>query len=170
MNFEQIYEILTLSFEPSFHRGYECQKALLDNPNYKIAVKEENNKTLGFLSYWEFNDFIFIEHFATNPNIRGKGIGGQLLDEILSIDKLKVLEVEPPHTDIDKRRIKYYERHGLILNDYEYYQPPYKEEYHDERLFIMSSEILNRESFLNVVKKIYSDVYKRNMEDYGIYN
>lgn len=162
-DFNKIYEILEQSFEPILHRGYERQKKLLEKENYKIITHTENNEILGFLSYWELdNNLYFVEHFAVNPAKRGGGIGKKIFNEFLKLDGEKFLEVEPPHTEIDKKRIKLYESLGLIFHEDEYYQPPYNENDEKTRLHIMATSKLEKEKFNDIVKKIYKQVY--NME------
>lgn len=161
IDFETIYKILTMSFDPSLHRGYERQKSLLKDKNYNLITHKENNNIIGFISYWNINnDLIFIEHFAVDPEKRGFGVGKSLLNKVLEIPGNKVLEVEPPHTEIDKKRIKLYESFNFIFNENEYYQPPYNKGDKKTKLHIMSSFNLDNESFENIVKKIYSIVYK----------
>ena len=159
INFDEIYNILESSFEPFLHRGYERQKALLENNKYKLITYKENDKILGFLSYWEIEpELFFVEHFAVDDSLRGKGIGSKIFKEFLEKKGDKVLEVEPPHTDIDKRRIKLYESFGFIFHQQEYYQPPYNEGDDKIRLHIMSSRALDND-FEKIKEKIYKCVY-----------
>ncbi len=156
VNFDNIYKILESSFEPFLHRGYERQKKLLDNEKYNIITYEENDEILGFLTYWKLDkDTLFVEHFAVAPEKRGYGIGKKIFNDFLKLDGDKFLEVEPPHTEIDKKRIKLYESFGFIFNDNEYYQPIYNEGDDKTRLHIMSSRKLDENEFENIYKKIH---------------
>lgn len=157
MNFDEIYKILETSFEPFLHRGYERQKKLLNHKKYNLITYEENNKILGFLSYWQLDkNTLFVEHFAVNPEKRGGGIGKRLFNEFLKLDGDKILEVEPPHTEIDKKRIKFYESFGLIFQENEYYQPIYNEGDSKTRLHIMSTKKLSEQEFSTLTKKIHT--------------
>ncbi len=159
--FDNIYSILENSFEPFLHRGYQKQKELLDNEKYNLLVSKENEEILGFLSYWEIEpNLLFVEHFAVNKEKRGKGIGKTLFKDFLKLDGDKILEVEPPHTEIDKKRIKLYESFGFIFHEHEYYQPPYNIGDTKTRLHIMCSKKLDNITFSNIVKKLYKNVYK----------
>lgn len=162
MDFNLIWNILDNSFPKELHRNYENQKKLLNNENYHINTYEKDLKCLGFLSYWNFDDFLYIEHFAVDESSRGKGIGKKLLKDFMLKPGLKVLEVEPPDTEIDKKRIKFYEEFGFYLNKQVYYQPPYNEGDEMTKLFIMSTEILGDNRFKKVVKKLYEDIYLYN--------
>lgn len=160
LDFDKVYKILQQSFEPFLHRGYERQKKLLNNENYNIITHEENKEILGFLSYWKIEDNLyFVEHFAVNPEKRGGGIGKKIFNQFLKLDGKKFLEVEPPHTDIDKKRIKLYESLGLNFHKNEYYQPPYNKGDEKTKLHIMCTEVLEENEFNKIVDKLYKLVY-----------
>ena len=167
--FEEIYKILEQSFEPFLHRGYKRQKELLKNEKYNIIKYEEDGELIGFLTYWEINkNLYFVEHFAVNPQKRGGGIGKKIFNEFLKLDGDKILEVEPPHTENDKRRIKLYESLGLIFHEDEYYQPPYNLNDEKTRLHIMCSKKLDEKDFDKFIRDIYKNVY--NVEKEQIFN
>lgn len=165
MNFDAVYKILDASFDPSLHRSYEKQKALTENPLFNVITKEENGKTIGFITYWNFDSFIYIEHLAIEEGLRGNGLGGRLIKEVSELGKPLVLEVEPPETEMDKRRVKFYERLGLIFHDFEYFQPPYDKKYDFEKLYIMSSKRLDKNEFLNVTQKIFEYAYEIDIKN-----
>lgn len=166
IKFDKIYEILEQSFEPILHRGYERQKQLLNNEKYNIITHEEDGDIIGFLTYWEINkDLYFVEHFAVNPEKRGGGIGKKIFNEFLKLNGKKILEVEPPHTEDDKRRIKLYESLGLIFHEDEYYQPPYNLNDEKTRLHIMCSQKLDEIQLDNFIREIYKNVYNVEKED-----
>lgn len=77
------------------------------------------------MASWDFDDFVFFEHFAVDPACRSGGIGGQMLDALLArAHKPACLEAELPETEMAARRIGFYERHGFTVNaDYPYFQP-----------------------------------------------
>lgn len=161
INFDEVYEILKNCFEPVLYRKYEKQKELLKNCRYNIMTYKKDNKIVGFLSYWAIDkDIFFVEHFAVDKNYQGQGIGKSLFNDFLKLKGDKCLEVEPPHTEIDKKRIKLYESFGLVFHENLYYQPPYNKGDNKTKLHIMCSKKLNNSSFNNLVEKIYNIVYK----------
>ncbi|MDE6714954.1 MAG: GNAT family N-acetyltransferase, partial [Muribaculaceae bacterium] len=94
---------------------------------FHILAAVMDDRVASFISYWEFPEFRYIEHFATLSSLRGDGIGSWLLHEFLHKSPLPViLEVELPDNDLAKRRIEYYVRQGFSLHDdFHYIQPPY---------------------------------------------
>lgn len=125
-DFDQMYSIMEQSFPYDEYRGYEGQKQLFENPEYKVFIhrNEETKEIDGFLSAWEFDDILFFEHFAVSSKVRNGGIGGRMLREVLTqVNKMTCLEVELPEGELEKRRISFYERNGFCYNPYPYTQP-----------------------------------------------
>ncbi|MBE6051466.1 MAG: GNAT family N-acetyltransferase [Clostridium sp.] len=160
-DFNGFYDLLYKSFPTIERRTYEGQKKLLNNDLYNVLYFKANEKVAAFLAYWEFEDFIFIEHFAVDENLRGRGTGTKILDDFLiNSTKEVILEVELPLEDIAIRRIEFYKRIGFNFNDYEYMQPPLQKDNEYFELKIMSyPKKISREKFLKVRDEIYKVVY-----------
>ncbi|MDL2242586.1 GNAT family N-acetyltransferase [Bacteroidales bacterium OttesenSCG-928-K03] len=130
------------------------------SPEYKFNIITINDENCGIIGYWEFDDFIHIEHFAVSPNMRSSGIGGEFLNNFFSqTNKLIVLEVEVPDNEISIRRIKFYERHGMHFNVYHYMQPSYKTKEFVMQQHIMSSKKLTESEFETIRDVLYEKVY-----------
>ena len=144
-------------------RTYEGQLALLENPYYWLKRKlDDQGRLIAFMAVWEFEDFCFVEHLAVSRQARGNGIGGQMMQEYIrqSVHPL-ILEVEPPETDICKRRIAFYQRMGFQLNDFEYQQPPMRKGHGWYPLMIMSFPgSLMKQEFEPMKRRIYREVYR----------
>lgn len=123
-DFPRIYEIMQAAFPPSEIRSYDGQLQLMNHRYYRLYIQKQQERIIAFLAVWEFDDINFIEHFAVDSAYRGDGLGQKMLKEYLShAVKPVFLEVEPPTTDIAHRRIKFYERIGFHLNQFDYRQP-----------------------------------------------
>lgn len=124
--FDEIYPILEEAFPVEELREKERQEALLDKPQYRLfGIKNECDVLQGAIAMWDFEDFIYIEHFVIKPSFRNGGFGGKKLREIIAwAGRPVVLEVEVPTDEMTKRRIGFYERHGFFFNEYPYLQPP----------------------------------------------
>ena len=107
-------------------RDCEKQKRLLSNENYNWYIVKDETGECAYLTYWEYDDFVFVEHFAIEKNKRGKGHGSLVLQEFIkSIDKKIILEVELPTDEYKIKRINFYRRVGFAYNDAKYRQPSY---------------------------------------------
>ena len=88
-------------------------------------------RVIGMISWWALDGMIYGEHFAMSPSVRGQGLGENVFKEVtgkfLAQGLPFVFEVEAPSPDnpIAARRIRFYERCGMHLLDYPYFQPPY---------------------------------------------
>ena len=119
------------------------------------------NQPSGLINIWNFDNFIFIEHFAIAPEMRNKGIGQQALKIISENQNLPiVLEVELPNDEISQRRIKFYEREGFRLLEYQYKQPPYREGDNFIPMKLMAYQNRNTEIDMDRIQAtIYRNVY-----------
>lgn len=157
-----VEELLTSAFPQEEHRDLSIQREFTDNnPLFYNSIILDNGSPIGLLSYWRFEQFIYIEHFAIHPSKRNGGMG----QKVLSIFKEKihlpiVLEVELPEDEISKRRILFYEREGFSLWKHEYQQPPYRNGDSFLPMYIMVHGKLNiTTDFENIKSRIYKEVY-----------
>ena len=113
-DFDAVYRLLTQSFPATERRGAAGQRALFSDSAYRVDIlRAPDGGVQALIASWDFDDFVFLEHFAVDPVCRSGGIGGQMLDE-----------AELPETELAARRIGFYERHGFTVNaDYAYFQP-----------------------------------------------
>ena len=156
-DFSEIYRIMQASFSDNEYRPYDEQLALFEEPEYRIYYMPA-----GFLAVWEFESFIYIEHFAVDPALRNSGTGSAMLQELVKqYQKPICLEVELPEDELTRRRIGFYERNGFVFNEYPYIQPPISKGKSPVPLRIMTyrSEI-TREEFQKMKEILYRRVYK----------
>ena len=156
-DFPEIYRIMQASFSDNEYRPYDEQLALFEEPEYRIYYMPA-----GFLAVWEFESFIYIEHFAVDPALRNSGTGSAMLQELVKqYQKPICLEVELPEDELTRRRIGFYERNGFVFNEYPYIQPPISKGKSPVPLRIMTyrSEI-TREEFQKMKEILYRRVYK----------
>ena len=94
---------------------------------------------MGILLHWEEEGFSYVEHFATDPALRGQGLGARALELLNSRGKSVVLEIDPPVDQISIRRQHFYERCGFVKNPFSHVHPPYRPEYPGHELVVLSS-------------------------------
>ncbi len=167
--FDQVFSIMERSFPTDEYRTYEEQKQLLREPPYRIYVADHpsNHKQIAaFLAVWQFDEFVFVEHFAADPSVRGQGLGSDMLREAVRIFSKQIcLEVELPETELAKRRIAFYERNGFCYNAYPYMQPSISKGKQPLPLRIMTlGEIISKDRFEAIQRQLYKSVYKRRTD------
>ena len=163
-DFDRIYEIMEKSFPDDEYREYEEQRELFSRPEYSVYVvdgQSGSESLKAFSAVWEFDDFMYIEHLAVNPDNRNGGVGASILKSLQDMsDKPICLEVELPENELARRRIGFYSRNGFNLNHYPYIQPPMSAGKNPVPLLIMTTggTILESE-FANIRDVLYRNVY-----------
>ncbi|AET59611.1 GNAT family acetyltransferase [Paenibacillus terrae HPL-003] len=161
--FDQIYEIMEESFPTTEFGTYSDQKELLKDPTYHLLIEHnDDDKVIAFLASREFETFRFIEHISVAPSFRGGGIGKSLVERFIRQSTLPiVLEIEPPKTEIQQKRVLFYERLGFRLNKFNHIQPPLRGNQDTLLLNIMTyPELLTNSQYEKVKNKLYQEVYK----------
>jgi len=161
--YDYMEDLLINSFPEEEYRELGEMKDYTDHqPIFYNNIILNEGKPVGFITYWDLNDFYYIEHFAIDPNLRNGGYGQKLLKHLSGVlDRPMVLEAELPTEEMSQRRINFYKRQGFELWENEYYQPPYKVGYSNLPMHIMVKNGLNREQDFEAVKrKIHRIVYK----------
>lgn len=94
---------------------------------FHAYAAKDGDLFLGFLSYWIFEGYVYVEHFAVQPQHRGRNIGRRMLAHLMKeVSQDILLEVEKPVTDEARRRIRFYEEQGFrVRKEFDYEQPPY---------------------------------------------
>lgn len=114
------------------------------NPLFYCFLIEDNdeaneNHPIGFITLWKLNGFYYAEHLATSPEVRNKGYGKRIMDELKKqfADLPIILEVERPEDEMSKRRIGFYQRCGFSLCTQDYIQPAYRKGGEELPLYLM---------------------------------
>lgn len=137
------------------------ERLITEEKRYNAAaVLDENDTYIGLLTSWEFDAFTYIEHFAIKPGLRSSGYGTKALHAFMQTKASPIiLEAEPPTDNMAKRRIRFYERNGFTLYDYDYYQPPYSSDRQGVALKLMGSIAENKDFSTSVAHTLHREVY-----------
>lgn len=121
----------------------------------------DNDAAVGFITYWDFDNFYYAEHFAIDPTQRNGGYGRKALECLCqTLQHPVVLEVEMPEEEMAKRRIGFYQRQGFTLWQRPYLQPPYKPGDPYLPMLLMTYGNLDCEKdFESIKQRIYREVY-----------
>lgn len=163
----ELIELYTDTFPLNQRHTEKDFIALMEsNPLFNCEVVLMNNSMIGFINYWDFDDFIFLEHLAVEPPLRGHKLGEKLM-KILQENHPKpiVLEAERAEdSEYGERRIEFYRRLGFETIDVEYMQPPYRPEDKPFPLEILSNHTdYATDNFDAIKRTIYREVYKLNL-------
>ena len=180
--YKKIVKLYEKEFSSDTRREIENKTKLLEKDNYTLHCVTLNKKFAGFIIIWELSKFRFVEHFAVEEAIRGKGIGSEILKHFLG-EKEVVLEVALPQespeeaeeegndkTELSKTglskvgltddKISFYEKLGFKINPYKYIQPAYEPHKKPVELKIMSyPDYLDKVKFMMAEAEIHEKVY-----------
>ena len=120
------------SFPVDERRLFEDEKHLdnyikMKGGKFNAFAAKDGDLFLAFLSYWTFEGYTYIEHFAVNPAQRGKNIGRLMLNHLFKeVSPNVLIEVRHPETEEDKKRVEFYEKNDFrIRKEFNYTQPSY---------------------------------------------
>ncbi len=126
--FQFCWELYLKAFPENERRSLDYHTETMSKREFHCDVVLDSDTPIGILFWWDLSDYIFVEHLATTPAVRGKGYGNQILQELITDSKKPILlEVELPEDEISRRRIGFYERIGFVLNHHPYCQPSLKQ-------------------------------------------
>ena len=130
--------LCAVSFPYHEQRDGEAQAAALASADYRFELIYDGDEFAGLMLCWEAEDFIYVEHFCTAPELRGRGIGAEALALLAQSGKKIILEIDPPVDEISRRRKNFYERVGFAENPFAHVHPPYHAGYPGHPLVVMS--------------------------------
>jgi len=161
-------DILTKSFPNDEYRDLkelEYYNNKKDNFTCNIIIIDKN--PIGIIHYWNFEDFIYIEHFAIEIKYRNKKMGTKVLQKFIQeVKKDIVLEVELPKDKISQKRIEFYNRLGFNFHYNKYIQPSYKSDSQSLEMKLMTYGNINMpKKFSKIVKTLYKEVYDQEIKN-----
>lgn len=120
-----VEQILQEAFPESERRDLAEIRNCLESAPLQLLTASRESQVLAVLLVWNLPDVTFLENFAVRADCRGQGIGAELLHQVSEIwKKPQVLEVEIPQTELQRRRIAFYQRCGFFLNETYPYRMP----------------------------------------------
>jgi ribosomal protein S18 acetylase RimI-like enzyme len=123
----ELFALYLESFPREERRELNALLAMMDQKSMFFSEVLFESETAGMVVYWEFDDFLYIEHLAIISDQRGKGIGSSVLKELQGKGYPVLLEVEIPHDEESSQRVTFYNRSGFNALPVAYFQPPYRE-------------------------------------------
>ena len=127
--FTAAWELYCHSFPRNERRSLEHQQTAFESEHYRMEIFTEQDKFVGLIGYWTFNEYVYVEHLAVNPALRSGGYGSRIVSQFLSsTNRTIILEIEQVTDDLTARRLRFYERLGFQINPYDHIQPLYHED------------------------------------------
>lgn len=154
-------QLMIYSFPCEEYRSLEELRKYTDHKaNFYNNIIFNDDTPIGLITYWYFETFYYVEHFAIDQTQRNGGYGKSVLNHLCQLLELPIiLEVEEPKEEMAQRRIGFYQRHGFCLSETPYLQPPYRkgDDYLPMRL--MTYNLACNKELDSIKNKIYREVY-----------
>ena len=154
------------SFPPDERRELKDEEHLanfikMKGGKFNAFAAKDGDLFLAFLSYWTFEGYTYIEHFAVVPEHRGKRIGALMLNHLFKeVSPNVLIEVEKPEGEEQKRRIKFYERNGFrVREEFDNTQPAYSSDKSPVEMLLMTHgdvDLHNRDSIREMLREVYN--------------
>ena len=134
-----------------------------DAGKFHFLVAENGYDPVGILTYWTFDELVYVEHFAIAEELRNQGLGKAVFLNFLSQQTEQVvLEVEVPNTEEADHRVEFYASMGFFQNPQPYVQPSYHDDNRTVPMIIMSKYELDDDEFSEIKTLLYREVYGIN--------
>lgn len=134
-----------------------------DAGKFHFLVAENGDEPVGILTYWTFDDLVYVEHFAIDEELRNQGLGKAVFLNFLSQQHDQVvLEIELPNTEEADHRLEFYQSMGFFQNPQPYIQPSYHNDGRTVPMILMSKYELDDDEFSEIKQLLYREVYGVN--------
>ena len=134
-----------------------------DTDKFHFLVAENGDEPVGILTYWTFDELVYVEHFAIAEELRNQGLGKAVFLNFLSQQRDQVvLEIELPNNEEADHRLEFYASMGFYQNPQPYIQPSYHNDNRTVPMIIMSKYELDDDEFSEIRDLLYREVYGVN--------
>lgn len=124
--FERVFDLCREAFPREERRDMDQLRRVLKREDYHMNALVEGDALLGVLCYWQGDWGIFLEHLATAPQLRNRGLGSYALGLLRQKGLPVFLEIEPPVDSLTRRRYGFYCRNGFVMNPFDHIQAQYR--------------------------------------------
>lgn len=144
----EIKELYHSAFPEKERRDWAdiCRRIDTGDPIFDFYVLQHNSEDCGFVTLWRLPGALYCEHFAILYRFRKQGLGSATVKEMISMAAGNpfVIEVELPEVSFEAlNRIYFYKECGMIaLEEFPYWQPPYRRDLPEVAMMLMSSKPL----------------------------
>lgn len=123
--FATAFSLYESAFPEEERRDETEQARVMNKSAYHFDLIMKDSEFVGVMLYWETDNFVFLEHFTTLPQLRGKGYGAEALQLLKNKGKTVILEIEDPVDEMTRRRFGFYKRNGFFMTPHYHIQAKY---------------------------------------------
>lgn len=154
---KMVWDLYENSFPLAERRKKEDHLRACEDDRFFPLSAWEGHELIGFMFFWEWDSYRYLEYLAVNPELRGHGFGSQMIRYLRDTQHTIILEIDPLVNELSVRRLQFYERAGYTLTPYRFVHLPYRIEAQAQELLILSyPKMITKEQhndFLRFVNK-----------------
>lgn len=133
------------------------REPLCDAMLFYLSTQKPAGVSIG----WSLYDFYFVEYLAFVPELRGKHYGTRWIESLKDLHKKLVVEIEIPETEIQTKRLHFYEKLGFQPLKKDYVMPSVRSNEKPLPMWLLSTDLsLDPDE---TARAIYRGVYKHAM-------
>ncbi|MDR0954403.1 MAG: GNAT family N-acetyltransferase [Rikenellaceae bacterium] len=138
--FKKVWEVYGYSFPLYEQRTLEHQLTAFKSNIYHMDAYFDGERLLGFIAYWVFPAYVYIEHYAMALEERGKGHGTRILTAFLEqmAGRIVVLEIDPVVDEVSTHRLSFYQRLGFLESPFRHQCPSYQPDAVEGELWVLT--------------------------------
>lgn len=162
--YNDFLRIYSISFPVYEQRNHKQQLYAFGDDRYNLYCLIEDEIMNSFISFWNFDNYVYIEHLAVNDKLRGKNIGTETLTRFIEeIKKTIILEIDPIIDNVSSKRLQFYQKIGFKENEYKHIHPAYNPQYKPHELIVLSTRSLLTPEQYNIFKNNLEEIVMKDI-------
>lgn len=156
-----VWDIYEKSFPITEMRSLTNLRSVMQGEHCRVVAYHDMGEVIGFIIFWEYAEFVYIEFFATNPSMRNGGYGAYILRDFIAEhgNKPLILEIDGMSDEISKRRCGFYQREGFVLNDFVHRPTAYNDKSLHLEMHIMTyGDKISEKEYLRFNKRLTEEI------------
>lgn len=145
--FSAVWQLYLQSFPPCERRSETDHLRAMEDGDFYCCAAMEDGEPAALAFYWKTEDFLYLEHLAVRPELRGKQYGTRVMKLLMQEHPRLILEIEFPTDEQTRRRKAFYERLGFTAEDFGHYQYPYQAGTEGVSLLIVSNPAVSPQEY-----------------------
>lgn len=158
-HFKEVYKLYQKAFPEDERRSLSQIENCFSNKKYKLLGFWFTDNFVGFIEYWDFEEYIFIEHFAVSEKFRGKSIGKNIMKKMIGFGIPIYLEIELAIDEISKKRFDFYQKLNFEKLAIKYFQPAYSHNKSSIEMHLMANKHNPEIDLQKIIFMIHNEVY-----------
>lgn len=131
------WDLYCTAFPAEERRARDTHEQALRDAHFHACSLWDRDAFIGLLTWWQWDDMLYIEHLAIAESKRGKGYGRAALAALQQRGQRIILEIEPVCNETTARRLAFYRTCGFRTLPHPHIQFAYQQGFADIPLLLL---------------------------------